>query len=79
MWHLKALTEDACSVSVERVFQQFARLNEKHFCPLAELFKGNLKSVFVFRRLRAASTAVLVKISIFRIFRSNAIEAVKNR
>ena len=53
MWHLKALTKDACLASVEG-----------YFYPLAELFKGSFKSVFVFRRLRAASTAFLVKISL---------------
>ena len=54
IWFLKALSEDACVTSVERLFQIFAPLNEKHFCPAEELFKGSLKSVAVFRRLRAA-------------------------
>ena len=63
MWHLKALIEDACLASFEKLFQYFAPLTEKHVCSLAELFTGSLKSVFVFRRLRAASTALLVKIS----------------
>ena len=39
---------------MERQFQIFAPLNEKHFCPVEELFKGSLKSVDVFRRLREA-------------------------
>ena len=45
MWLLKALIEDACLASVERLFQHCEPLNEKHFCPLADLFKGSLKSV----------------------------------
>ena len=51
MWLLKALIEDACLASVERLFQHCEPLNEKHFCPLADLFKGSLKSVLVSRRL----------------------------
>ena len=54
-----ALIEVDCLAS----FHQLATLNEKHFCPLVELFKGSLKSVFVFRRLRVAFTVFLVKIS----------------
>jgi len=52
-----------CLASFDRPFQHLAPLNEKLFCPLAELFKGSLKSVFVFRRLRVALTVFLVKIS----------------
>ena len=62
MWLLKALIEDACLASVERLFQHCEPLNEKHFCPLADLFKGSLKSVLVSRRLCIALTAFLVKI-----------------
>ena len=40
----------------------FAPLNEKHFCLLAELFKGSLNLVFIFRKLRVALTVFLVKI-----------------
>ena len=58
MWHLKAFIEDACLASVERLFQNFAPLSEKHFCSLAELFKASLKSIFVFRSLRAVLKAV---------------------
>ena len=47
--------------SVEKPFQNFAPLNEKLFCPLAELLKGSLKSEFVFRRLRVVLTVFLVK------------------
>ena len=61
--HLKALIEVVCLASVERPFQHFPPLNEKNFCPLAEPFKGSLKSVFVFRRLRVVLTVFLVKIS----------------
>ena len=49
--------------SVERPFQHFAPLNERYLCPVAELFTGSFKSVFVFRRLRVALTMYLVKIS----------------
>ena len=64
MWLLKALIVDACLASVERLFQHCEPLNEKHFCPLADLFKGSLKSVLVSRRLCIALTAFLVKISL---------------
>ena len=64
MWLLKALIEDACLASVERLFQHCDPLSEKHFCPLAGLFKGSLKSVLVSRRLCIALTAFLVKISL---------------
>ena len=60
---LKALIEVVSFASVGRPFQHFAPLNEKRFCPLAELLKGSLKSVFVFRRLRVVLTVFLVKIS----------------
>ena len=55
MWHSKTLTEDACLSSVERLFKHFAPLNEQYICPLAELFKGRLKSVFVFRSIKMPS------------------------
>ena len=54
--HLKALIEVVCLASVEKPLQNFAPLNVKHFCPLAELLEGSLKSVFVFRKLRVALT-----------------------
>ena len=49
---------------MERQFQIFAPLNEKHFCPVEELFKGSLKSVDVFRRLREAHSTFFVKSSL---------------
>ena len=52
-----------CLTSVERPFQHFVPINEKHFCLLADLLKGSLKLVFVFRRLRVALTVFSVKIS----------------
>jgi len=45
------------------LFQHLVPLNGKHFCQLAELLNGSLKSVFVFLRLRVALTVFLVKIS----------------
>ena len=42
----------------------FAPQNEQYFCPEEELFKGSLKSVVVFRRLRAAQSTFLMKTSL---------------
>ena len=58
---LKVLIEDACLVSAGRLFQSLAPRKEKHFCPLADVFIGSLKSVAVFRRLRELQAEFLVK------------------
>ena len=49
---LKLSKEDAVFDSAGRLFHILAPRKEKHFCPLADLFFGNVKSVSVFRRLR---------------------------
>ena len=61
---LKASSVAACLASVERLFQIFDPQNEQHFCPVEELFKGSLKSVDVFRRLREMQSTFLVKNSL---------------
>ena len=42
----------------------FALQNEQYFCPEEELFKDSLKSVVVFRRLRAAQSTFFMKTSL---------------
>ena len=42
---LKLFREDAVFDSAGRLFHILAPRKEKHFCPLADLFFGNLKSV----------------------------------
>jgi len=49
--------------SVEKPFKHLVPLNEENFGLLPELFKGSLKSLFVFRRLSVALTVFLAKIS----------------
>ena len=46
--------------SAGRLFHSLAPRKEKHFCPFAEFFFGNLKSVSVFRRLREEQAEFLV-------------------
>ena len=58
---LKTVMEDACLVSVGRLFHSFALRNEKNFCQYAGVFFGNLKSVAVFRRLRELQVEFLKK------------------
>ena len=58
---LKPPREDAVLDSAGRPFHSVAPWKEKHFCPLADLFFGNLKSVSVFRRLREEHAEFLVK------------------
>ena len=58
---LKPFREDAVLDSAGRLFHSLAPRKEKHFCPFAEFFFGNLKSVSVFRRLREAHAEFLVK------------------
>ena len=42
---LNILREDAFLDSNKRLFYSFAFLQEKHFCPLADVFFGSLRSV----------------------------------
>ena len=58
---LKPFREDAVLDSAGRLFHSLAPRKEKHFCPFAEFFFGNLKSVSVFRRLREEHAEFLVK------------------
>ena len=58
---LKLFREDAVFDSAGRLFHILAPRKEKHFCPLADLFFGNLKSVSVFRRLREEHAEFFVK------------------
>ena len=58
---LKSLREDAVLDSVGWLFHSLAPRKEKHFCPVADLFFGNLKSISVFRRLREEHAEFLVK------------------
>ena len=58
---LKPRREDAFLDSARRLFHNLAPRKEKYFCPFAELFFGNLKSVSVFRRLREEHAELLVK------------------
>ena len=58
---LKLVREDAFFDSAGRLFQSLAPRKEKHFCPLADFFFGNLKSVSVLRRLREEHCEFLVK------------------
>ena len=57
---LKPFREDAVLDSIGRLFHSLAPPKEKHFCPFAEFFFGNLKSVSVFRRLREEEAEFLV-------------------
>ena len=58
---LKLFREDAVFDSAGRLFHILAPRKEKHFCPLADLFFGNLKSVSVFWRLREEHAEFFVK------------------
>ena len=58
---LKPFKEDNVLDSAGRLFQSLAPRKEKRFCPIAEFFFGNLKSVSVFRRLRKEHAEFLVK------------------
>ena len=58
---LKPPREDAFLDSAGRLFHNLAPRKEKHFCPFADLFFGNLKSVSVFRRLREEHAEFFVK------------------
>ena len=53
--------EDAVLDSAGRLFHSLASWKEKHFCPFADLFFGNLKSVSVFRMLREEHAEFLLK------------------
>ena len=53
--------EDTVLDSDGRPFQSPAPRKEKHFCPFAEFFFGNRKSVSVLRRLREEHFEFLVK------------------
>ena len=43
--------QGGCLFAVERLFQSFTPLNEKHFLPFSVPFFGNLRSVDVLRSL----------------------------
>ena len=58
---LKLPKEDAVLDSAGRLFHSLAPRKEKHFCPFADLFFGNPKSVSVFRRMREEHAEFLVK------------------
>ena len=58
---LKPPREDAVLDSAGRLFHNLAPRKEKHVCPFADLFFGNLKSVSVFRRLREEHAEFFVK------------------
>ena len=53
--------EDAVLDSAGRLFHSLTPRKEKHFCPFAEFFFGNLKSVSVFQRLREEHAEFFVK------------------
>ena len=58
---LKPPREDAFLDSAGRLFHNLAPRKEKHFCPFADLFCGNLKSVSAFRRLWEEHAEFFVK------------------
>ena len=58
---LTTIMEGSCLVSAGRLFHRFAPRYEKHFCPFAEGFFGNFKSVFAFQRVRELHAEFLVK------------------
>ena len=53
--------EDAVFDSAGRLFHILAPRYEKHFCPFADFFFGNLKSVSVFQRLWEAHAEFFVR------------------
>ena len=58
---LKPPRENAVLDSAGRLSHSLASQKEKHFCPLADLFFGNLRSVSVFGRLQEEHAEFLVK------------------
>ena len=58
---LKPSRKDAVFDSAGRLFHVLAPRYEKHFCPFADFFTGNLKSVSVFRRLWEEHAEFFVK------------------